>query len=250
MIRFAYYGLAGTFLYALMLTSSRGAFVTLIVLVAFMIWDSKRKVLFVGLLAVASVLAWSGLSDFHKDRYLSLISSDTSTASGATADGRIRGMTTEFRLGLKRPIFGHGLGTTPEAKVNQLGGRRQAAHNLYAELLIEIGAIGAIIFLAYLFKLRSAVKDNLLAFKRAVRQGVPVDGFMLNLNKALLVVFWVYAVYSINYFGLSQDYWYIFGGLCIAFARSIKRNREVYFGTESAPLQGAGGAGTKRPLSA
>ena len=31
----------------------------------------------------------------------------------------------------------------------------------------------------------------------------------------------MYAVYSINYWGLSQYYWYLFGGLAIAFGRLL-----------------------------
>ena len=237
LIRLAYYALLPAFLYALYLTSSRGAFVTLLVLIFFIIWDSRRKALFVAILAVAAVVGWSQMSDFHKDRYLSLVSDDTHGAG--TVEGRFEGMKTEFKLGLQRPIFGHGVGTTSEAKVNQLGARRQAAHNFYAELLIEIGLIGFIIVMSFIASLYKLVRRNLARLRETVRAGAEIDSFKYRLNKALLAVFWIYAVYSINYYGLSQEYWYLFGGLCVAFSNSLTRARDEAAITAPRPEAGA-----------
>ncbi|MCH8505575.1 MAG: O-antigen ligase family protein [Ectothiorhodospiraceae bacterium] len=226
LIRWLYLALVPLLMYALVLTSSRGALLTLLVLAWFVFWDSRNKFVLVTVVAISLVVGWSQMSDFHKERYLSLISDDTSMSG--TRQGRIDGLSVEFRLGLKKPIFGHGLGTTSEAKVNQLGQRREAAHNLYAELLIEIGFIGALIFLAYLFSLHKMLRQNLRRFREVFGKNVPLSDFHYRLNHALFVVFWVYAVYSINYYGLSQDYWYVYGGLCIAFYRSLKRNEERF----------------------
>ena len=48
--------------------------------------------------------------------------------------------------------------------------------------------------------------------------------FYARLNKALITLFWMYAVYSINYWGLSQYYWYLFAGLVIAFSNLALKN--------------------------
>jgi len=47
----------------------------------------------------------------------------------------------------------------------------------------------------------------------------------------------MYAVYSINYWGLSQYYWYLFGGLVIAFGRLVdkKTNMEGQADTSASP---------------
>jgi Cu/Ag efflux pump CusA len=47
--------------------------------------------------------------------------------------------------------------------------------------------------------------------------------YYLRLNKVLIAVFWMYVVYSMNYWGLSVYYWYFFGGLVIAFGRIIDK---------------------------
>src|SRR5690606_18562712 len=94
--------------------------------------------------------AFSVMTPIQKDRYLSLIDSDT--AGGASADGRIAGMIGEFKLGLQRPVVGHGLGTTSEAKFHTWGATK-ASHNLYGEVLIELGLIGLVIFLRFLYQI-------------------------------------------------------------------------------------------------
>ena len=159
------------------------------------------------------MLAFSVMTPVQKERYLSII--DRDAEGGASAEGRITGMIREFKLGLSRPVVGHGLGTTSEAKANKLG-RRQASHNLYAELLIEIGIIGFAIFMAFLVRAFRQLKMLQLEFGRNAQVEV---SFYENLNKVLICLFWMYAVYSINYWGLSQYYWYLFGGLTIALGR-------------------------------
>lgn len=211
--KLVYVALMPAMLYALILTMSRGGFIALLV-VAFMVFkESKHKT---GLLVVAVVVvigALNVMTPIQKDRYLSLIDSDT--AGGASAEGRFRGMVREFELGFTRPIVGHGLGTTPEAKTHKLGSR-QASHNLYAELLIELGIIGFVIFITFLVRCArqlSVMRERI----RALRD--PGLVFYQRLNKVLICLFWMYAVYSINYWGLSQYYWYLFGGLTIAVTR-------------------------------
>lgn len=201
--------------YALILTMSRGAFIALLVVVFLIFRESKHKLglTLVGIAAI--VVAFSVMSPIQKDRYLSLVSDDT--AGSASVDGRLKGMIGEFKLGLTRPIVGHGLGTTQEAKFHKMGST-QASHNLYAELLIEIGFIGAIFFLRYLYFIYRRVQTNKNLFN-----DLHLDdrNFYSRLNKVLFAVFWMYAVYSINYWGLSQYYWYLFGGLVIAFGRLV-----------------------------
>lgn len=199
--------------YALILTMSRGAFLALMVVSLFIFKESRHKTALVGVAVMAIVAAFSVMTPVQKERYLSIIDSDAE--GGASAEGRIQGMIQEFQLGLTRPVVGHGLGTTGETKANKLG-RSQASHNLYAELLIEIGGIGFVIFAAFLVRAFRQLKRLQVEFGRTERID---DSFYENLNKVLICLFWMYAVYSINYWGLSQYYWYLFGGLTIALGR-------------------------------
>lgn len=224
-------------LYALILTMSRGAFVALLVVAWMVFKESRRKWLLIAIVPVIAVAGWSTMSPIQKDRYLSLIDGDTT--GGASVEGRLQGMVNEFKLGLNRPIVGHGVGTTSEAKVNIMGGRRQASHNLYAELLIEIGIIGTALFFRYLFAIYQRFRKNM---EIASRLGLQRSNFFGGLNKAFLALFWMYAVYSLNYWGLSQYYWYFFGGLVVVYGRLLERRGET---TEQPSPE----AGSIRPLS-
>ena len=208
-----YLALMPALLYALLLTMSRGAFLALLVVAFFVFKESRHKssLMIVGVAVVVASI--SIMTPVQKDRYLSLVSSES--ASSATVDGRLAGIVEEFKLGLSRPIVGHGLGTTPEAKYHLIGSTL-ASHNLYAELLIELGLIGFVLFLRYLFLCYKRLRENQKLILDRQQVG---DGFLVWLNKVLIAIFWMYAVYSINYFGLSQYYWYLFGGLVIALGR-------------------------------
>ncbi len=229
-------GLLPTFLYALVLTSSRGAFITAVVLLGFIFWQSRYKALLAVIAVAIAVGGWFQMSDFNRDRYLSLVGMGTQEES---VEGRFDLMMKEFELGFYRPIVGHGVGTTAEAKVNQLGGTGQASHNLYGQLLIETGLIGFAIFMTFIWRNYRLLQYNLRRFRELLQEGGEVSSFQIRLNMALLAVFWIYAVYSLNYFGLSQEYWYLFGGLCVAFARSVSRSERALDDGE-----------TTRPLSA
>lgn len=204
-------------LYALILTQSRGAFLALLV-VAWMIFkESNRRGVLIVLAVVIAMGGWSVMSGEQKDRYLSLVGM-SETSNTDSAEGRITGMVNEFKLAMNRPLVGHGLGTTPEAKTHILGSR-QAAHNFYAEILIETGILGFAFFMRFIFQVYRKLREN----GRRLQGSATTDSFLFyqRLNKVLIAVFWMYVVYSTNYWGLSQYYWYLFAGLCIVFSKRL-----------------------------
>ncbi|MGP4843266.1 O-antigen ligase family protein [Marinobacter sp. 1Y8] len=234
-----YLGLMPALLYALILTMSRGAFLALLV-VAWMVFKSSSHKLLLVIIAVGVVVGgWSVMTPIQKDRYLSLVSSDTKGSK--TTDGRIHLILHEFELGFERPVVGHGLGTTAESKFHSWG-RRQASHNMYGELIIELGLIGFVLFLRFIIAIYRRFKKNQ---KRLLLMG-NINPFLSNLNKALLAVFWMYVVYSLNYYGLSQYYWYLLGGVTIAFGRVMdKSNQSIEPPTENGLAQSSLALGWK-----
>ena len=203
--------LLGCLLYTLILTMSRGAFIVLFVVLYFIYKGSSRKGLIIFLTLLAVGVGWGQMDYVHKERYLSLFSSDA--RGSESANGRVDGMFKEFSIGLNRPIVGHGLGTTPEAKAH-LGGSLQASHILYAELLIEIGALGFIFFITLLVAIRRTIVENFNLVAFLEKDNVESNySYYFNVHKAINVCFWMFIVYSINYWGLSQYYWYLLAGL-------------------------------------
>jgi putative inorganic carbon (hco3(-)) transporter len=213
-----YLSLVPALLYALILTQSRGAFLALLVISWIIFKESNRKTMLIVLAACIAFAGWNVMSPQQKDRYLSLVG-ESQTGNTASAEGRLRGMVMEFELAMNRPLVGHGLGTTPEAKTHVLGDRR-AAHNFYAEILIETGIIGFAFFIRFLLRVYRKLKENGQMFKDSEYRGSL--SFYENLNKSLVAVFWMYVVYSTNYWGLSQYYWYLFAGLVVVFSSRLQ----------------------------
>lgn len=212
-----YLGLIPLLLYALILTMSRGAFLALLV-VAFVVWKESRHKVFLILLGVGVAIAgWSVMDDNQKDRYLSLVSDDA--AQAATVEGRLDGIVGEFMLGFRRPVFGHGLGTTSEAKVHA-GLGPKASHNMYAEVMIELGLVGMVFFLVFIRRIYCQIASTRTYLKEHNDYS-----FYNSLFKTFKVIFWMFALYSLNYWGLSQYYWYNLAGLVVA--ASVLTNTQI-----------------------
>ena len=215
-----YLVLIGCLLYALVLTMSRGAFLVLFVIGWMVFRKSQKKIILVFAALGVMVSAWELMTPVQKDRYMSLIYSDM--VSSKSVDGRITGMLKEFELGFKRPVFGHGLGTTTESKYHYFG-VRQASHNMYAELIIEIGLVGMFFFLRLIY----SIYTELTGISRKLRPDSIESKRLLN---SLSILFWSYLIFSINYWGLSQSYWYWLAGLTVAYSRitQMQNGNDLY----------------------
>lgn len=208
MYKLIYFALLPPLLYALILTMSRGAFLALLVVGWIIFKESKNKMFLICVAVGIAVAGLAVMNDTQRDRYLSLVSSDSKQTK--SKEGRIKGMQMEFTLGLTRPVFGHGLGTTSETKSHN-GHKPQAAHNMYAEVLIEVGFVGMFFFFRFIRRVYQQIAYS-------VTHSENVDEFYIATCKILKVVFWMFIVYSINYWGLTQYYWYNLAGLTVAFA--------------------------------
>jgi hypothetical protein len=205
-----YMALLAPMLYALILTMSRGAFLALLVVGWMVFKESKHKAVLIIAMVLIAIAGVSVMNQDQKDRYTSLVSSSEDNGASRSKEGRINGMIREFELGFTRPVFGHGLGTTGESKFHDYG-KTQASHNMYAEIIIEVGLVGMYFF----FKIIKAIYSQLAYSCRKTEE---IEGFYKTLYKTLKVVFWMFAVYSINYWGLTQYYWYNLAGLIVAAA--------------------------------
>ncbi|TCI04441.1 hypothetical protein EZV61_00240 [Corallincola luteus] len=241
-LKLIYFSLLGILLWALVLTMSRGAFIALLVVLWFIFKQSNKKPLLIAIGFVVMVAGWSQMSDVQKDRYLSLTGADVRGSGSAT--GRLNGIFDELYVAMDNPLFGHGVGTANEAKYHKFG-RAQASHSLYAELIIEIGIIGFILFMRFLH----AIYTNLKQLQEQTEK-IEEDEELASqldsdtqLSKAMRACFWMYVVYSINYWGLSVYYWYLFGGLCAAVMllteRKVKRIKQVKAEGERQEVKGS-----------
>ncbi len=209
-----YYALLPLFLYALALTGSRSGFLALIVILIGIARDTQKKVLVIGLIALSVSIAFLNLSSEQRDRYVSIF--DTSAKHYATASGRTDEVIDALRVALRKPIFGHGLGTSREANAN-FGIKDIPAHNLYAEVAQELGFLGLVI---YLFYIRSIIRN----FHQSVKQGSMKENvFLHSFNKAGRTWLWMNILFSFASYGLSSYEWYLFGGLSVVSLKLFKK---------------------------
>lgn len=158
-------GLGAMTLTGVLITLSRGAFVTLAILAILMArirWVRTRAVVFGGAAVVALLPL---VSPFFLDRLVSIVNARhlVGDPSGyQQADGAMRGRTTEmlaaFNVFRDHPVVGVGPGQFPpfyfqkyaaaaDIKFRDINVPRRA-HNLYLEMAAEWGALGLGLFLA------------------------------------------------------------------------------------------------------
>ncbi len=215
-LRFALWSaVAVAMCYALVLSASRSGFLALVFLCLFVIWRSRHRVAWLLVAVVGAVLAVASMSDLHRDRYLSIVSHQTK--SSETAEGRINGVIADFEVSLRRPLFGHGLGTSREANWH-FRGTAVPSHDLYTEAAEELGYVGLALFLALLWSFLRACWTA----QQVVNAGPVSDErlqFLHDVASTLVVLVAVDLFFSFASYGLSEPYWYFLGGLSVVTAR-------------------------------
>jgi putative inorganic carbon (hco3(-)) transporter len=206
---------AGAMCYALVLSASRSGFLALVFLCLFVIWRSKHRAVWLAVAVVGALLATALMTGLQRDRYVSIFSH--TAPGGATAQGRINGVMEDFRVSLRHPFFGHGLGTSQEANAHYRDDDKPS-HNLYTEVAEELGYVGLALALGLIW---SFVRTCWVA-QRVVSATYVTDErhrFLRLVATSLVVVMAVDLFFSFASYGWSEPYWYFIGGLSVVTAR-------------------------------
>jgi putative inorganic carbon (hco3(-)) transporter len=198
-------------LYTLMLTGSRSGILGLIVVFFGILAKSRRRLLWLTSGILLIVVCFPLLSADMQDRYLSIVGMGEKNA--ATAEGRWNGVEDNFTVALRKPIFGHGLGTSREANAN-FGGEDKPAHNLYAETAQELGFVGLALLIAFVTAIFRAFGKCKHAYK-----GREVSVFSRRVVDALQILLIMNVVFSFASYGLSSYEWYLLGGFAVVMER-------------------------------
>lgn len=207
-----YWAMIPVLLYTMSLTLSRSGMLAIAIIYGMIFLKSKRKALLSCVGVVAIVIFFGSLSDVQKDRYLSIVSSDTK--SSGSAEGRIEGWFTYLDVALVKPIFGHGLGASAEANWNYAGSA-QLAHNLWLEVFQELGLIGLIIFILYVREIYRGFKIT----QSAVHRDSTASEFLKKCLPAMQVWLAMNFLFSFASYGLTSYEWYLFGGFSAVITR-------------------------------
>jgi len=221
-------GLSAIFLYALLLTGSRSGLLSLAMLIVAILFLGKnrlKRIIVFSMFLIPLTIVISGhLGSDLSDRYRSIF--DSSAPGAGTMQGRIRGLKAAFTILSDRPIFGHGLGTSLETNFNLFGGRGQISHNLYIEILQELGVVGFVIFSMYV----KAIISSLIHAKKTLSGLSTSHSWLMKPVMATQVWIAMHLFYSLSCFGLSSWEWYLFGGVstvCLKLAKESAQNEGV-----------------------
>jgi O-antigen ligase len=138
---------------AILCSGSRSGMVTSILFLTLAWLGAKRKVLGAALMIIVLATLWFSAGQSYRVRFLSTFIEGLAEEHGqwgadASAQGRLEGLQMGYNIFLKFPILGIGPGNF---KYSWAGGTGEvtggSSHNLYGQLLGELGAGGAIAFL-------------------------------------------------------------------------------------------------------
>jgi putative inorganic carbon (HCO3(-)) transporter len=204
-------------LYALVLTGSRGGMIGLLVIMASIFIKIRYRKTIALLFVLIVIIGIGKMGANDKDRYLSIIDSDTKNAY--TADDRIKQITTYWPIVLEKPIFGHGIGTSLETNSN-LAGRYQPAHDLYIEVGEELGLTGMLIFILFMGYVMLVSNKNVKKLQHTIRS----ESYLHSIADAIQICVTLSAVFSFASYGLSLNTWYMFGGCSMVVSELVKSN--------------------------
>ncbi|MBA4063681.1 MAG: hypothetical protein C0501_08210 [Isosphaera sp.] len=156
-----YVGLSGL---CILLTGSRSSLLGLLVWCAVVVWGTRyRKTAFVGFACLAPV-AFVALPESLQTRFETIVNPEVGPENARqSGDGRLEGLTRGFQLWAASPVSGVGPGAWRPATRSKI-----ESHNLYGQLVGELGTLGLLSFGAVLV----CFWVNLRAVKR-LRDGYP-----------------------------------------------------------------------------
>jgi len=161
-------GYAGLSVLCILLTSSRSGFVGLCFLCGWIAMASKRRLAWILLLAIAAPVGWTCLPQDRQNRFLTLIDPSYGPPNAQeSAEGRAKGWRDGVRLWKEHPALGVG----PGAFGTATGGGLES-HQLYGQVLGELGTAGTVAFASIL----AAFLVNVLAMRRRCRESPECQG--------------------------------------------------------------------------
>jgi hypothetical protein len=222
-----YFALAA---YCTVLTGSRMGFAGMVLASLLGCLASPRRWRLLALYPVALVAAWAILPEGAKDRYTTLIDPEHVSAGGTTAENfRYRGFEEGLKMFEQRPLAGFG----PNS-YGVIGHHGAMAHNLYGQLLGELGIAGAVAFGAILF---GVAGNSLEALRILRRMGNPDDLLPRHTIAAATATFVLLVIMS---WGFNFLFWYVwlwFGSFQVIALRCLERQAESAKGGGLSPLE-------------
>ncbi len=217
-------GMIGASALAIVLTYSRGGFITLIASIALHLWrvgrGPRHRWVWV---AVPIALAAPALLPSSYVSRLATVFDSSSDATGSSQD-RQRDMEAALSYVAANPIVGSGIGMNALALNDIRGGRYTAVHNVYLQHAAELGLPGLMLFL---FLFRSSLKGAAAA-SRALPSSDPEGDRLMWLAQGIWISLLAFGVAAMFHPVAFHAFFYFLAGLSVAVANAHRaRLRQI-----------------------
>jgi len=212
----------------IMLTQSRTAFVGVMVFVALLWLHHERKllssVMLLVFLSAAFLLApsqtitrFATLSNMSSMLEFSDPLDTTMVSEYGSMGSRWRLLLRSLHVFMEHPVFGVGIGNYVVESLRVFGAWTPT-HNLYTEILAELGIIGFVLFISIIV----LTFRNLRTAKKQLFKIEPEESF----KQQIIWAVWAFLVMRlvVGFFGhdLLNNYWWVGGGLSVVLLRLAK----------------------------
>lgn len=230
---YVYFGIAVT---CVVLTGSRTSFVAMLVLC--LIWilaqQGKRKLVVLAAAVTAFAIVWTVMPEEKQNRFRTLWNEEAGPENAkASADGRMMGWKTSWKMFKQNPLTGVGAGGKNFVSYRMMhhaeDGLQAAnqAHVLYGEVLAEFGIIGAFLFLGLIISI-------VLCCSRARSRLILADegkSFAFNLAGAIVITMTLLLIFGIGGHNFYRPLWLWLaawsGSLLVITSKSVINHRDL-----------------------
>lgn len=205
--------------YCVFMTGSRMGMVGLVLATLMGCLASKRRWLLLATFPVMLAVAWMALPEGNKDRYLTLLDS-SHVSKGGTSGGnyRLSGFTSGLTLLEQQPLLGSGPNSMREIYGHM-------PHNLYGQLLGELGLVGTLAFVMILISIALNAIDAVKIVQHSMHED-NVDTLAFHTVVASGVSILLLAIMAWGFNFLFWHVWLWFGGFQVVALQLLKRQTE------------------------
>lgn len=230
--RWHYVAIAGLFamgVTCILLTGSRTGLVLLLLQAFAVVLFSKQRWKILLAVVIAAPLLWSLLPQDRQDRYLTIIDPSRGPAGAQqSAEGRTQGFVDGIRNWRSHPVFGVG----PACHGAAIGHGMQS-HNLYGQVLGELGSVGVL----GLILLLVGYVGNFVEARRLVDP--PLESESLFLYRVSFAVLWTAVLLLVAGWGghnLFRYNWLWYGAFSALAVHFLTERYEHACGSDCDPL--------------
>ncbi len=220
LLRLGLLALIAFMLVIIVTTGSRTGYVAVVAGAVYFFLKLKTGKFKLFLLAISVVIAaLTVVPPEYKGRFTSIFTGEEK--EGHSSEKRIEIIEDALILYARYPM---GIGVQAFPKVRyQMFGRSQNTHNLYLEVLTNIGPIGFIVFFTFVAQLLLLSKSNIINLAKSNKFRSLDQHLLINLSKALIGFIFLRLMLGLFGMDLYEIYWWIALGLSLAIKKLINQ---------------------------